>query len=393
MAVINSIADRQDEMRAWRHLLHQHPELSYEEVWTSNFVAEKLASFGLEVHRGMGKTGVVGILHGTGTSSRAIGLRADMDALPIQETDNHSYSSKNNGVMHACGHDGHMAILLGAAKALSKTKNSLSGTVRFIFQPAEEGGGGARHMIEEGCLDGVSEIYGIHLWNYQPVGEVGVKDGPILAAADMFDITIKGTVGHGATPQGTVDTIVVSSQLVQAFQTIISRNTNPIDNAVITIVQGRLHNTPTHLTSTSVYAVDGTMALGTFTTSGSNTITLNEAHPAGVNIGFDYTPTLETMPIDKELPEGPLTGLPRRISRAIVDLNSTLDMTIKAADSTSKALVIQQVNFQGGSDLIPVTAKKEFFFLGYDKSPTVTISQDDPLPIKILGMSVEVVFA
>ena len=168
----------------------------------------------------------------------------------------------------------------------------------------------------------------------------------------------------------------------------------PADNAVVTFTKGFLHTVNGIYTNESVNVVEGNSSIGTFTVSGSDTITLiNSAKATGLKVGFNYTTTLETMPIDKELPEGPLTGLPRRISRAIVDLNSTLDMTIKAADSTSKALVIQQVNFQGGSDLIPVTAKKEFFFLGYDKSPTVTISQDDPLPIKILGMSVEVVFA
>ena len=168
----------------------------------------------------------------------------------------------------------------------------------------------------------------------------------------------------------------------------------PSDNAVVTFTKGFLHTVNGIYTNESINVVEGNSSIGTFTVSGSDTITLiNSAKATGLKIGFNYTTTLETMPIDKELPEGPLTGLPRRISRAIVDLNSTLDMTIKAADSTSKALVIQQVNFSGGSDLVPVTAKKEFFFLGYDKSPTVTISQDDPLPIKILGMSVEVVFA
>ena len=168
----------------------------------------------------------------------------------------------------------------------------------------------------------------------------------------------------------------------------------PSDNAVVTFVKGFLHDVNGIYTAEVVHVVDGNSSVGSFTVSGSDQITLVNAPKAtGLKVGFNYDTELETMPIDKELPEGPLTGLPRRISRAIVDLNSTLDMTIKAADSTSKALVIQQVNFQGGSDLIPVTAKKEFFFLGYDKSPTVTISQDDPLPIKILGMSVEVVFA
>ena len=162
----------------------------------------------------------------------------------------------------------------------------------------------------------------------------------------------------------------------------------PADNAVITLEKGFLHDVNGIYTNESVNIVDGNSSIGSFTVSSSDQITLTNAPKAtGLKVGFNYIPIIETMPIDKELPEGPLTGLPRRISRAIVDLNTTLDMTIKAADSTSKALVIQQVNFQGGSDLTPVT-EKEFFFLGYSKSPTVTISQDDPLPIKILGMSV-----
>jgi len=167
----------------------------------------------------------------------------------------------------------------------------------------------------------------------------------------------------------------------------------PADNAVITLVKGFLHNVNGIYTNESINAVEGNSSLGAFTVSASDTITLNTPRASGVNVGFNYTPIIETMPIDKELAEGPLTGLPRRISRAIIDLNSALDLTVKAADNTSKSLVVQQVNFTGGSDLTPVTEKKEFFFLGYDKSPTVTLSQDDPLPIKILGMSVEVVFA
>ena len=167
----------------------------------------------------------------------------------------------------------------------------------------------------------------------------------------------------------------------------------PADNAIITLVKGFLHDVNGIYTNEQINAVEGNSSLGAFTVSASDTITLNTPRASGVEIGFNYTPILETMPIDKELPEGPLTGLPRRISRAIIDLNSALDLTVKAADTTSKSLVVQQVNFTGGSDLTPVTEKKEFFFLGYDKSPTVTLSQDDPLPIKILGMSVEVVFA
>ena len=217
----------------WRRDFHQFPELSFQEHRTGDVIADELRSMGLEPKVKVGKTGVTADLKfGNGPM---IGLRADMDALPIQETSGLPFSSQNDGVMHACGHDGHMAMLLGAAKALTQKDNQYNGTVRFIFQPAEEGEGGARYMIEDGCLEGIDEIYGIHVWNYQPVGEVGVKDGPVLAAADMFDIKIKGIGGHGAAPQGTVDSVVVASYLVQALQTIVSRNTNPLESTVISI--------------------------------------------------------------------------------------------------------------------------------------------------------------
>ena len=217
-----------------RRGFHQHPELGFEEHRTADLIAEKLTSFGIDVKTGVGETGVVGDLQG-GSNGKTIALRADMDALPVQEISDVPYKSKNDGIMHACGHDGHMAMLLGAAKILSKLHDKLKGNVRFIFQPAEEGGGGARYMIKDGCLDGVDEIYGMHLWNYQPYGEIGVKPGPIMAAADIFDITINGVGGHGAMPQGTVDAIVTASQLVMGLQTIVSRNTNPLDSTVITV--------------------------------------------------------------------------------------------------------------------------------------------------------------
>ena len=222
-----------EHIYGYRRDFHQYPELSFQEYRTAETISKHLESFGIEHRKGVGKTGVVGeIVFGHGPT---IALRADMDALPIQEVGDLKYKSKNEGVMHACGHDGHMAILLGAANALSKNKKLKKGKVRFIFQPAEEGAGGARYMIKDGCLDQVDEIYGLHLWNYQPVGEIGVKNGPIMAAADMFDIIIKGKGGHGATPQGTVDAIVVASNLITMLQTIVSRNTNPLDNTVVTI--------------------------------------------------------------------------------------------------------------------------------------------------------------
>ena len=195
----------------------------------------------------------------------------------------------------------------------------------------------------------------------------------------------------GNSKQYTIQTVNATAS---GYTLVLNQNlaATPSDNAVITIVQGRLHNTPTHLTSTSVYAVDGTMALGTFTTSGSNTITLNEAHPAGVNIGFDYTPTLETMPIDKDISNGPLTGQIKRISRAVIDVSNTLNVALQAADKEAKSLIIRQVDFNVAQSVAAVTGKKEFYFLGYDRTPTVKITQTEPLPLTLLGMAVEVVY-
>jgi len=221
------------DIYTYRRDFHQNPELSFQEYRTAETISKYLDSFGITHKTNIGGTGIVGeIDFGAGPT---IALRADMDALPIQEIGDLEYKSKNEGVMHACGHDGHMAILLGTANVLSKNKKIKKGKIRFIFQPAEEGGGGARYMIEDGCLEGVDEIYGLHLWNYQPLGEIGVKEGPIMAAADMFDIIVKGKGGHGATPQGTIDAIVVASHLVTTLQTIVSRDTNPLENTVVTI--------------------------------------------------------------------------------------------------------------------------------------------------------------
>ena len=219
-----------------RRDFHKHPELSFQEKRTSKIVAKKLESYGIETQKNVGKTGVVGILESE-NKGPTIALRADMDALPIQETNNLSYKSVNDGVMHACGHDAHTAILLGAAEVLSKMKKKLRGNIRFIFQPAEEGFGGARFMIDDGAIDNVDEIYGLHVWNYQKSGTIGIKAGPVMAAADIFTIKINGKGGHGAAPQGTVDSIMVASHLIQALQTIVSRNTNPLESTVVTVGQ------------------------------------------------------------------------------------------------------------------------------------------------------------
>ena len=228
------ILEIQDTIIETRRDFHKYPELGFEVHRTAGIVSDRLNSFGLDVQTGIGKTGVVGTLQGK-KDGPTIALRADMDALPIQETSDIPYKSVHDGVMHACGHDGHTAMLLGAAEIISQFKNSLKGKVKFIFQPAEEGGGGAQFMIEDGCLEGVDEIYGIHVWSYQKYGTVGVKEGPILAAADAFTITIKGKGGHGAAPQGTVDAIVVASHLVTTLQTIVSRNTNPLESTALTV--------------------------------------------------------------------------------------------------------------------------------------------------------------
>ena len=229
----SEINDIQNSIFEWRRDFHQYPELSFQEFRTADLIAKELKSMGLEPKPNIGKTGIIAdLIFGDGPM---IALRADMDALPIQETSGLPFASKNDGIMHACGHDGHMAMLLATAKVLTQKKNLYNGKVRFIFQPAEEGGGGARYMIKDNCLEQVDEIYGIHVWNYQPVGEVGVKDGPVMAAADLFDIHIRGIGGHGAAPQGTVDSIIVASHLIQSLQTIVSRNTNPLDSTVVSI--------------------------------------------------------------------------------------------------------------------------------------------------------------
>jgi amidohydrolase len=223
-----------DEIITNRRDIHKHPELAFNEHRTANLVFAKLKAMGISAEQGIGKTGVVGEITG-GQKGPTVALRADMDALPMQETHDVEYKSVNDGVMHACGHDGHTAMLLGAAKVLSQKRDSLKGNVRLIFQPAEEGEGGARYMISDGCLKEVREIYGIHLWNYQTLGEIGVKPGPILAAADEFSILIKGKGGHGAAPQGTVDAVVVAAYLVTALQTIVSRNIDPLENGVVSV--------------------------------------------------------------------------------------------------------------------------------------------------------------
>ena len=237
MPVIDRISEFAEDITAWRRDFHQHPEIGMQEVRTSGIVADLLQEWGIETHTGIGKTGVVGILKGKG-EGRTIGLRADMDALPIDERTNLPFSSKNPGVMHACGHDAHTAMLLGAAKYLAETRD-FEGTAVFIFQPAEEGLGGARAMLADKLFDRFpcDEIYGMHnAPNGQP-RRVGVKPGIAMAGADFFDITIHGQGSHGAIPQQSKDPIIIASALVQQMQSIVSRNVPATDQIVLSVTQ------------------------------------------------------------------------------------------------------------------------------------------------------------
>ena len=239
MPIVNRIAEFHDEMTEWRQDLHTHPELGFEEHRTSDVVAEKLKSFGIEVHRGLAGTGVVGVLK-SGTSGRTIGLRADMDALPILErgTEDRPHRSVNDGVMHACGHDGHTTMLLGAAKYLAETKN-FDGTVHFIFQPAEEGKGGGDKMVQEGLFElfPCDTVFGMHNIPGIPVGSFAVSKGPMMAARDNFEITIKGKGSHGAMPHHGIDPVLVGAHMVMALQSITSRNLSPQKALVLSVTQ------------------------------------------------------------------------------------------------------------------------------------------------------------
>jgi amidohydrolase len=229
------------EMKQWRHYIHQNPEIAYEEKNTSDFIAKKLNEFGIEVHRGFGETGIVGIIHGKdkGDNNKSIGIRADMDALPMTEKTNLSYSSRNEGKMHACGHDGHSTMLLGAAKYLAETRNFF-GTVYCIFQPAEEGGNaGAKSMIKDGLFKkfNIDSVWGIHNWPGVPVGQAVIHQGFAMASGDIILLTIEGKGGHAAQPQFSNDPIVSAGLTITALQTSISRQLNPFDQSVLSLTK------------------------------------------------------------------------------------------------------------------------------------------------------------
>jgi amidohydrolase len=245
MPVINRVADLHSDIAAWRRDLHAHPELLFDVQRTAGTVAEKLEAFGCdEVVTGLGRTGVVGVIHGRKSSSgKTIGLRADMDALPIEEANNLPYKSTVPGKMHACGHDGHTAMLLGAARYLTETRN-FAGTAVVIFQPAEEGGGGGREMVDDGLMDrfGIREVYGMHNYPGMPVGSFGIRPGPMMAAADALTIDIEGVGAHAARPHLGIDTVLVGAQIINAIQSVVARNVDPLKSAVVSICMFRAGN-------------------------------------------------------------------------------------------------------------------------------------------------------
>jgi amidohydrolase len=239
MPILNRAAELAEDAKVWRRDFHQHPELMYDVHRTAAKVADLLKSFGVdEVVTGIGRTGVVGVIRGREPASRTIGLRADMDALPIQEIRDIEHKSTVPGKMHACGHDGHTAMLLGAARYLAETRN-FAGTTVVIFQPAEEGGAGGRAMVEDGMMDrfGIDEVYGMHNMPGLPVGAVATRPGPIMAASNTFEIRLKGLGGHAAKPHDCLDPIVAGAQIVTALQSIVARNVDPVDSAVLSITR------------------------------------------------------------------------------------------------------------------------------------------------------------
>jgi hippurate hydrolase len=235
MRLIDSILADAGSITTLRRDIHAHPELCFEEVRTADLIAQQLMQWGIPVHSGLGRTGVVGIVR-NGSSPRAVGLRADMDALPMTERNTFDHASQHPGKMHACGHDGHVAMLLAAAKHLAKHRN-FDGTVYLVFQPAEEGGGGAREMMRDGLFDRfpMEAIFGAHNWPGMQVGQFAIKKGPCFASSNEFTITVRGKGGHAAMPHNGIDPVPVACQMVQAFQTIVTRNVRPIDPAVISV--------------------------------------------------------------------------------------------------------------------------------------------------------------
>jgi hippurate hydrolase len=291
MKLVDPIIAFQSEIQQIRRDLHAHPELCYEEQRTADVVAAKLTEWGIPVIRGLGVTGVVGIIK-NGSSPRSVGLRADMDALPMQEINTFEHASRHPGKMHACGHDGHTAMLLGAAKHLAEHRN-FDGTVYLVFQPAEEGGAGAKRMIEDGLFEQcpMDAIYGMHNWPGIPTGHMSVAPGPLMASSNEFYVTVKGKGGHAAQPHKCIDPVLVAVQIAQSWQTIVSRRTSPLDTAVLSLTQFHAG------TATNVIPDEAKLAGTVRTLSGAvldmieqqmEVVAVNTAAAAGAEVDFKF---------------------------------------------------------------------------------------------------------
>ncbi len=301
MKLIDAIAENHGELTEWRQDIHAHPELGFEEERTAKLVAERLESFGCEVHRGIGGTGVVGTLR-SGSGTRTMGIRADMDALPIQEANTFDHRSRNDGKMHACGHDGHTTMVLGAAQYLAQTRN-FDGTVHFIFQPAEEGLGGAKAMVEDGLFERfpMETVFGIHNRPGLPMGKFAMRSGPMMAGGGFFDINLTGRGAHGARPEASADPIVAASQIVTALQSVVARNVNPQDTAVLSVT--RLHSGEAY----NVIPNDATIG-GTVRAFAKETLQLLEQRigeiatgvASGLGVSVDYQFRLIFLPLINE---------------------------------------------------------------------------------------------
>lgn len=339
MPIKNRIAEMHEEITGWRRDLHQIPELLFETEKTGRYVENKLKEFGCDqVDFGMAKNGVVGVIKGKcNHSGRVIGLRADMDALPLSEKTNLPYKSKNEGAMHACGHDGHSAMLLGAAKYLAETRN-FDGTVIVIFQPAEEGGGGGRVMVEEGLMDkyGIDEVYGMHNMPDLPVGEFAIRPGPLLAATDELQITLTGRGTHASKPETGIDTTLVAAHVITAVQSIIARNISPFENAVISICGVRSDTYAHNIVPENVELI------GTVRTFNPEVQEAIEAHVKRV-----VQNTAEAFGAKAEI----------RYTRGYPVTFNNPDLTIKAGD------IAERVSGKIDRDITPFTGAEDFSYM------------------------------
>lgn len=330
-------------MREWRHHLHKHPETAYEETQTSQFIAKKLTEFGLEIHTGLAKTGVVGILS-NGNSDKKIALRADMDALYIQEQNEFDYRSSQDGKMHACGHDGHSAMLLGAANYLSAHRD-FNGTVYFIFQPAEEGRAGAKQMIDDGLFElfPAESVYGMHNFPDLPTGHFAVKPGAMMAALDCFEINLSGQATHAAMPHQGSDVIVAAAQLITNIQTIVSRNINPSDPSVVTITQIHAGNTwnaiPTNLVLRGTFRCFDSDVQSLIATKIKQIV---EATCVAFDIHFDITFNPENPGYPVTFNSAPETGLALQAATAVAGAYGIVPNPTPSMGSEDFAFMLQK---------------------------------------------------